>query len=87
MGATRRTFTWSNPDYLPWFALAMLGAALILAGFAFMVAQIVVSVRRRAERAAPLGDPWDGGAGMVDPLPAPAWNFAVLLNDGARRFL
>lgn len=85
MGATRRTFTWSNPDYLPWFALAMLGAALILAGFAFMVAQIVVSVRRRAELAAPLGDPWDGRAlEWSIPSPPPAWNFAVLPQVTAR---
>ncbi|QFR33502.1 cbb3-type cytochrome c oxidase subunit I [Ancylobacter sp. TS-1] len=79
MGATRRTYMWSEPAYLPWLALAMLGAALILAGFALMVMQIVVSVRQRAQLAAPLGDPWDGRAlEWSIPSPPPAWNFAVL---------
>ena len=69
MGATRRTYMWSDPDYLPWLALAMAGAALILAGFALMVVQIAVSVRRRAAigRAArrSMGR---ARARMVDPL-------------------
>ena len=79
MGATRRTYMWSNPEYLPWLALAMVGAGLILAGFAFLAIQIVVSVRRRDQLACPIGDPWDGRAlEWSIPAPAPEWNFAVL---------
>lgn len=78
-GATRRTAIWSEPSYLPWFALAMLGAVLILAGTAFLITQIIVSIRRRHELAAPLGDPWDGRSlEWSIPSPVPEWNFAVL---------
>lgn len=84
-GATRRTYMWSDPSYLPWLALAMLGALLILAGFALMLGQIVVSVRQRAQLAAPLGDPWDGRAlEWSIPSPAPEWNFAVLPKVSSR---
>ncbi len=84
-GATRRTYMWSDPAYLPWLALAMLGAALILAGFALLLAQIAVSVRRRAQLAAPLGDPWDGRTlEWSIPSPPPEWNFAVLPDVAGR---
>jgi cytochrome o ubiquinol oxidase subunit 1 len=63
----------------------MAGAVLILAGFALMVTQISVSVRRRAELAAPLGDPWDGRAlEWSIPSPPPEWNFAVLPDVSSR---
>ncbi len=77
-GATRRTVTWSEPAYLPWFALAMLGAVLILAGTACLLIQIGVSIKRRRELAVPLGDPWDGRSlEWSIPSPPPEWNFAV----------
>jgi cytochrome o ubiquinol oxidase subunit 1 len=79
MGATRRTATWADPAYLIWFAIAMLGAAMILAGTALLIAQVIVSVKRRKELAVPLGDPWDGRSlEWSIPAPAPSWNFAVV---------
>lgn len=78
-GAPRRTYMWSEPSYWPYLGLALIGAVLILAGGAFLVTQIVVSIRRRKELAVPLGDPWDGRSlEWSIPAPVPEWNFAVL---------
>ncbi|MGE9294790.1 MAG: cytochrome ubiquinol oxidase subunit I, partial [Puniceicoccales bacterium] len=44
-----------------------------------LIAQVVVSVKRRKELAVPLGDPWDGRSlEWSIPAPAPSWNFAVV---------
>ncbi|MDF2235316.1 cbb3-type cytochrome c oxidase subunit I [Albimonas sp. CAU 1670] len=79
MGAPRRMAMWSDPAYTPWLAVALGGALLILAGVACLAVQLVVSVRRRAELASPLGDPWNGRTlEWSVPSPPPEWNFAVI---------
>jgi len=79
MGATRRTVSWAEPDYLPYLAVAMLGAVLMILGVGLLVVQLIVSCRRRQDLAVPLGDPWDGRTlEWSIPSPPPEYNFAVL---------
>ncbi|MEO6536894.1 MAG: cbb3-type cytochrome c oxidase subunit I [Candidatus Paceibacterota bacterium] len=80
MGATRRLDHYSAA--LGWqslFIVAGIGAAIISLGFAFQIAQIVRSIRRRRANADTTGDPWDGRTlEWSVPSPAPAYNFAIL---------
>ncbi|GGL53440.1 cbb3-type cytochrome c oxidase subunit I [Wenxinia marina] len=77
MGGMRRTAYFSDPLFRPWLWAAEAGAVLILAGFAALVVQIVVSVRRRDALAVPAGDPWDGRSlEWLGPAPAFEFNFA-----------
>jgi cytochrome o ubiquinol oxidase subunit 1 len=77
MGATRRLDHYSAAlGWQPLFVLAGVGAALIALGFAFQIAQLLRSIRTRAERAAG-PDPWEGRTlEWSVPSPAPAYNFA-----------
>lgn len=85
MGAMRRTMEWQRPEYLPWLAIALVGALCLLAAFLTFAAQIAVSVRRRDALAVPGGDPWDGlSLEWSLPAPVPEYNFAVLPRVGAR---
>lgn len=78
-GATRRTVSWSEPFYLPYFAVAMFGALLIVAGVGYLIVQVVVSYRNREQLAAPLGDPWDARSlEWSTASPPPEYNFAAL---------
>ena len=79
MGAMRRTPEWGEAALRPWFALALAGAALMLAGLASLGQQLRVSLRARARLAVPAGDPWDGRSLEWSlPAPPPDYNFAVL---------
>jgi cytochrome o ubiquinol oxidase subunit 1 len=71
----------NNPEWYPWILWAGVGAGLILVGIGFQVAQLVVSIRSRATRMEPTGDPWDGRTlEWATSSPPPAYNFAVLPN-------
>ncbi|CAN5754833.1 cytochrome o ubiquinol oxidase subunit I [soil metagenome] len=80
MGATRRLDHYSAG--LGWqslFIVAGVGALIISLGFAFQVAQIVRSIRKRRTNIDSTGDPWDGRTlEWSTPSPAPAYNFAIL---------
>jgi cytochrome o ubiquinol oxidase subunit 1 len=79
MGMTRRMQHYDVPAWHPWLLVAALGAAVILAGIACQVAQLVVSVRRREEFRDVTGDPWNGRSlEWSTASPPPAFNFAVL---------
>jgi cytochrome o ubiquinol oxidase subunit I len=79
MGAMRRSSQWFRPEYAPWLAVAMLGAVFILAAFASLIVQFVVSFRNRDRLGVPIGDPWDGRSlEWSISAPPPEWNFAVL---------
>jgi cytochrome o ubiquinol oxidase subunit 1 len=80
MGATRRLDHYSaSLGWQPLFMVAGIGAAIIALGFAFQIAQIVRSVRRRHANKDTTGDPWDGRTlEWSVPSPAPAYNFAIL---------
>jgi cytochrome o ubiquinol oxidase subunit 1 len=79
MGMTRRMQHYSNPDWQPWLIAAAVGAVVIFVGVGLQIAQLVVSIRTRAERRDLTGDPWNGRTlEWSTPSPPPAYNFAVL---------
>ena len=81
MGMTRRMAHYDVAAWRPWLLVAAAGAAIILAGIMFQVAQLVVSIRRREELRDRTGDPWDGRSlEWATSSPPPAFNFAVLPN-------
>jgi cytochrome o ubiquinol oxidase subunit 1 len=79
MGMTRRMQHYDVAAWHPWLLVAALGAAVILAGIGCQVAQLVVSIRRRAELRDVTGDPWNGRSlEWATSSPPPPFNFAVL---------
>ena len=81
LGMTRRMQHFNQPEWYPWILAAGAGALLIMVGIGFQVAQLVVSIRSRAHRTEPTGDPWDGRTlEWATSSPPPAYNFAVLPN-------
>ena len=79
MGATRRMQHYDNPAWQPYFVVAFIGAAIILAGIGFTVLQIAVSIRNRDSNRDLTGDPWGGRTlEWSTSSPAPFYNFAVL---------
>ena len=79
LGMTRRMQHYDVPEWHPWLVVAACGAVLILCGIAFQIAQLVVSIRRRAQLRDVTGDPWDGRSlEWATASPPPAFNFAIL---------
>ena len=79
LGMTRRMQHYDVPAWHPWLLVAALGAAVILAGIGFQIAQLVVSIRNREELRDTTGDPWNGRSlEWSTSSPPPAFNFAVL---------
>ena len=80
-GMTRRMQHYDVAAWQPWLLVAALGAAVILAGIGFQVAQLVYSIRHREELRDETGDPWDGRSlEWATASPPPSFNFAVLPN-------
>ena len=79
MGMTRRMQHYDNPAWQPWLVVAMVGAVLIFFGILCLVAQLVVSIRRREALVDATGDPWDGRSlEWITTSPPPSFNFTVL---------
>jgi cytochrome o ubiquinol oxidase subunit I len=79
MGMTRRMQHYEIAAWRPWLLAAAAGAAVILAGIALQIAQVVVSFRRREELRDATGDPWNGRTlEWSTSSPPPAFDFAVL---------
>jgi cytochrome o ubiquinol oxidase subunit 1 len=79
LGMTRRMQHYDQAEWRPWLLIAAVGAALILCGIALQIAQLSVSIRSRARRRDPTGDPWDGRTlEWSTASPPPPFNFAVL---------
>ena len=79
MGMTRRMQHYDVPEWHPWLLVAAAGAAVILAGIGFQIAQLVVSIRDREELRDLTGDPWMGRSlEWSTASPPPPFNFAVL---------
>ncbi len=79
LGMTRRMQHYDVPEWQPWLRVAAGGAALIAIGIALLIAQLVVSIRRRDSLCDTTGDPWDGRTlEWATRSPPPAYNFAVL---------
>jgi cytochrome o ubiquinol oxidase subunit 1 len=81
LGMTRRMQHFNQPEWYPWILAAGFGALLITVAIGCQVAQLVVSIRGRAHRTEPTGDPWDGRTlEWATASPPPSYNFAVLPN-------
>ncbi len=77
MGVTRRLSHFEDPSLRIWFAIAALGAGLILLGILSFLIQLVVSFRNRVALRDTTGDPWDGRTlEWSTSSPPPAYNFA-----------
>ncbi|HEY6630716.1 MAG TPA: cytochrome o ubiquinol oxidase subunit I [Rhizobiaceae bacterium] len=78
MGMTRRMQHYDVPEWRPWLIIAAGGAVIILAGIGLQVAQLAVSIRRRAELRDETGDPWNGRSlEWATSSPPPIFNFAT----------
>jgi cytochrome o ubiquinol oxidase subunit 1 len=78
LGMTRRMQHYDVPEWRPWLIVAAAGAVLIMIGIALQIAQLVVSIRRRAELRDETGDPWDGRSlEWATASPPPVFNFAI----------
>jgi len=78
LGMTRRMQHYDVAAWRPWLIVAAGGAILILIGIVFQIAQLVVSIRRRAELRDLTGDPWDGRSlEWATSSPPPVFNFAI----------
>jgi cytochrome o ubiquinol oxidase subunit 1 len=81
MGMTRRMQHYDVPAWHPWLLIAAAGAAVILAGIGFQIAQLAVSIRQREALRDLTGDPWNGRTlEWATASPPPAFNFGVLPN-------
>jgi cytochrome o ubiquinol oxidase subunit 1 len=79
LGMTRRMQHYDVPAWHPWLIVAACGAAVIMCGIALQIAQLVVSIRRRAQLRDETGDPWNGRSlEWATASPPPAFNFAFL---------
>jgi cytochrome o ubiquinol oxidase subunit I len=85
MGMTRRMQHYDNLAWQPWLLVAAAGTAVILAGIACQVVQLIVSIRNCAQHRDVTGDPWNGRTlEWSTPSPPPAWNYALLPQIGGR---
>ncbi len=77
MGMTRRLQHYDNAAWQPWLIVAAIGAGIVAIGILFQVAQLVVSVRDRAQNRDLTGDPWNGRTlEWATSSPPPFYNFA-----------
>ena len=80
-GMTRRMHHYDVAEWRPWVLVAAAGAAIILCGIGFQIAQLVISIRNREKLRDLTGDPWDGRTlEWITSSPPPHFNFAVMPN-------
>lgn len=85
MGMARRSASYTDPAYVPFMLIALVGAFTILAALVTMTRMYVVSIRDRETLAVPVGDPWDGRTlEWATPAPPPAWNYPAPPQISAR---
>ena len=79
LGMTRRMQHYDIAEWRPLLIVAAAGVVVIMIGIILQIAQLVVSIRRRAELRDVTGDPWDGRSlEWATASPPPVFNFAVL---------
>jgi cytochrome o ubiquinol oxidase subunit 1 len=79
MGMTRRLNRVTNPEWVPFTYVAVIGAFLIGIGILCTVIQFVVSIIQRKQLTDVTGDPWDGRTlEWSTSSPPPFYNFAVV---------
>ncbi len=79
MGATRRLDHYeASMGWQGLFIVAAFGAAIIMVGVLFQIAQIITSIIHRKDNLDTTGDPWDGRTlEWSTSSPAPHYNFAI----------
>jgi cytochrome o ubiquinol oxidase subunit 1 len=78
-GMTRRLQHYDVAAWRPWLVVAAAGVVILAAAIAVQAAQLIVSIRTRAQRREPTGDPWDGrNLEWSIASPPPPFNFAEL---------
>ena len=76
MGMPRRTVSYTNPAFTPWFLVAGVGALFITCALISMAVQLYVSIRDRERSRDLTGDPWEGRTlEWATPSPVRAYNF------------
>ena len=79
MGMPQRLQRYYVAGWQPYLIVAEFGAVLILCGIAFLVIQLIVSIRDRAALTVSTGDPWNGRTlEWATASPPAAYNFAVV---------
>jgi cytochrome o ubiquinol oxidase subunit I len=79
MGATRRMQHISDPSWMPYLMVELIGAVIILFAILLTAVQLFYSIKTRGQRRDITGDPWDGRTlEWLTLSPPPHYNFAVL---------
>jgi cytochrome o ubiquinol oxidase subunit 1 len=79
LGATRRTQHISDPSWMPYLMVELIGAVIILFAILLTAVQLFYSIKTRGQRRDITGDPWDGRTlEWLTLSPPPHYNFAVL---------
>lgn len=79
LGAPRRMVSYSQPAYVPYEAVAFIGAILLNIAFALLLVQVWVSWKHRNQNRVFPGDPWDGRSlEWATSAPPPEYNFPVV---------
>jgi cytochrome o ubiquinol oxidase subunit I len=79
LGATRRIQHISDPSWMPYLIVELIGAVIILFAILLTAVQLFYSIKTRGQRRDITGDPWDGRTlEWLTLSPPPHYNFAVL---------
>jgi cytochrome o ubiquinol oxidase subunit 1 len=79
MGMTRRTVSYTNSAFEPWFLVAGAGAFFVTVALVTLCVQLYVSIRDRELTRDIGGDPWNARTlEWATPSPVPAYNFPVM---------
>lgn len=85
MGMTRRTVSYTNPAFQPWFEIALVGGFFVLLALFSMGMQLYVSIRDRDMLTEGADDPWNARTlEWATPSPVPAYNFPIVPTVDAR---
>ncbi|WP_371169340.1 cbb3-type cytochrome c oxidase subunit I [Aliiroseovarius sp. 2305UL8-7] len=76
MGMPRRSFSYTDPAFVPYMIVAVIGALTIFTALLTIIWQLKVSIKERDQNRVPVGDPWDARTlEWAIPSPPPEYNF------------
>ncbi len=79
MGMPRRSYSYTDPAFVPYMIVAVIGALCIFGALLTILQQLWVSIRERDQSRVPVGDPWDARTlEWSIPSPPPEYNFALI---------
>ena len=79
LGMPRRSVAFSEPAYVPFTVVALLGAVVLGCALLALFVQLWLSLRHSHDNRVYAGDPWDGRSlEWAVPAPPPEYNFSVL---------